>query len=361
MSQLRQLSAIPQFVINYWVSPPVTKTLIRMAVLTTSPLEARKARPIPAMRRDAARSGHAVMKRAWRISRPILFQVGLAIVISIVLASLMGHDQPVGAPLFAIATLELVCAKRHRHIAWMILGIAIGLSFTAVAAGYRPVGRVAIDIAIGVTTALVIAFATTPRNAVGLVGESLDPLLTRVATDVRAIAGALRDNDAAAAAAALYDLNETDQDLNRLDEVLTQVRRSSIITLWTTGQDLATHTTTAREIGYAVRNIRVMARHSWWGVLRGGERVPVALPQMLHSLADGIGVLRDELNRGGRLSMARPLLVSAARWIDVVREEKPGMAAAAVASDADAAVLNLLIATGLPLMEADERLHSPLS
>jgi hypothetical protein len=330
-----------------------------MAVLTSNPIGVRKERQTPAMRRGVNRSGQAVVKRAWRISRPIIFQVSLAIVISVVLAGLIGHDKPIGAPLFAVATLELVCAKRHRHIAWMILGIAIGLSFTAVVSGYRPIGWVAIDIAIGVTTAFVVAFATTPRNAVGLVGESLDPLLTRVATNVRAIAGALRDDDTTAAAAAVYDLVETEQDLNRLDEVLMQVRRSSIITLWTTGQDLALHTTTAREIGYAVRNIRVMARHSWWGVLRGRERVPVALPQMLDALADGIGVLRDEINRGGRLSTARPLLISASRWIDVVRQERPGMAAAAVASDADAAVLNLLIATGVPLVEADAQLHRP--
>jgi uncharacterized membrane protein YeaQ/YmgE (transglycosylase-associated protein family) len=305
------------------------------------------------------RGGSAVIKRAWRISRPVMFQIGLAIAIALVLATLFKHDRPIGAPLFAVATLELVCAKRHRHIAWMIFGIAIGLSFTAVVSGYRSTGRVLVDIAIGVVTAFVVAFATTPRNPVKLVGATLDPLLSRVGTNVRAIASALRDNDSAAAGAALYDLVETNEDLRRLDEVLMQVRRSAIITLWATGQDLATHTTTATEIGYAVRNIRVMARHAWWGVLRGGEPVPAALPQMLDALADGVGVLRDELNRGGRLSTARPLLISAARWTDVIRQEKLGMASAAVAANADAAVLNLLIATGLPLVEADDRLHRP--
>lgn len=328
-----------------------------MAVLTTNPIGVREERPTSTLRYGAVRSSQQVIKHAWRASRPVLFQIGLAIAIALVLASLVGHERPIGAPLFAVATLELVCAKRYRHIAWMVFGIALGLTIAALIAGYRGFDRVAVDIAIGMTTAFVVAFATTPRDAVVLVGESLDPLLTRVTINVRAVAKALREHDTAAAAAAVYDLVETQEDLHRLDQVLMQVRRSAMITLWTTGQDLACYTTTAREIGYAVRNIRVMARHAWWGVLRAGEPVPAALPQMLETLADGIGVLRDEINRGGRLNTARPLLISAARWIDMIREEKPGMAASAVASDADAAVLNLLIATGLPVNEADDKLH----
>jgi hypothetical protein len=100
-----------------------------------------------------------------------------------------------------------------------------------------------------------------------------------------------------------------------------------------------------------------MARHAWWGVLRGQEPVPAALPPMLASLADGMSLLRDELRPGGQMRLAYPQLVSAARWVDVMRAERLGLASAAVAADADAAVLNLLIATGIPVAKADAMLN----
>jgi len=155
----------------------------------------------------------------------------------------------------------------------------------------------------------------------------------------------------------LYALADTEDDLRRVREVMNSVRRSAAITLWTTGKDLNAYATTANEIGYAVRNIRVMARHAWWGVLKGGEPVPAALPPMLEALSDGVSLLRDELKRDGTLRTAQPQLVSAARWIDVMREERLGLACAAVAADADAAVLNLLVATGIPLAKADAMLN----
>ena len=175
--------------------------------------------------------------------------------------------------------------------------------------------------------------------------------------NTRHVAGALRTHDVEAARAAVYALAETEADLQRVREVMMSVRRSAAITLWTTGKDLDAYTSTANEISYAVRNVRVMARHAWWGVLKGGETVPTALPPMLEALSDGVSLLRDELKRDGTLRTAQPQLVSAARWIDVMREEHLGLASAAVAADADAAVLNLLVATGIPVAKADAMLN----
>jgi hypothetical protein len=295
--------------------------------------------------------------RLRRFGLPVLHLV-IAGAVAAGVALLVGH-RPIGAPLFAITMLEMVNARRRRSWATFGFGVTIGLGVAAVALGYLSLGHVVVDWVIGFLTAIGVAIATTPRNAVGRVNEALTPVLTTLTHNVRAVAAALRDGDTEAAKAAVYALGETDQELRRLDEVLVAARRSARVTLWTTGQDLDVHARTVQEVGYAVRNIRVMARNAWWGVLRRGQHVPPALPKGLEALADGLSLLRDELDRGGRTQTARPHLVSASRWIDVMREENLDMSTAAVAADADAAVLNLLIATRLPVVKADDLVRKP--
>jgi hypothetical protein len=282
-----------------------------------------------------------------------MLQIIAAGSLAILVALLVGFDRPVGAPLFAITTLEFVCARHRRSVAVFFFGLGFGLAIAAVAAGYRSVDRVLLDFVVGVGVAMIVAFLTTPRDATRRLNESLEPVLTTMTLNIRAVAGALRTRDVQGAEAAANSLADTEQDLRRVQEVTLSVRRSAAITLWTTGRDLDAYATTAREIGHAVRNVRVMARHAWRGVLKGGEPVPMALPPMLEALSDGICLLRDELKREGQLRTAQPQLVSAARWIDVMREERLDMASAAVAADADAAVLNLLVATGIPVTKAD--------
>lgn len=288
---------------------------------------------------------------------PATVQILAAGGLAILVAELVGFDRPIGAPLFAVTTVEFVCARHRRSVAIFFFGVGIGLGIAAVASGYRGLDRIVLDLVVGVAVALIVAFLTTPRDATRRLNAALEPVLNNLAVNTRHIAVALRTHDVDAARAAVYALAETEEELKRVREVMNSVRRSAAITLWTTGRDLDAYATTATEIGYAVRNIRVMARHAWWGVLRGGENVPMALPPMLEALSDGVGLLRDELKRDGALRIAQPQLVSAARWIDVMREERLGLASAAVAADADAAVLNLLIATGIPLAKADAMLN----
>lgn len=289
---------------------------------------------------------------------PTLLQIVAAGGLATLVALLVGFDGPIiGAPLFAITTLEFMCARHRRSVAIFFFGMGFGLAIAAIAAGYRAMDRVVLDIIVGVAVAMIVAFLTTPRDATRRLNEALEPVLNNLTVNIRHIAGALRTRDVEAARAAVYALAETESDLQRIREVMMSVRRSAAITLWTTGKDLDAYTTTANEISYAVRNVRVMARHAWWGVLKGGETVPTALPPMLEALSDGVCLLRDELKRDGTLRTAQPQLVSAARWIDVMREERLGLASAAVAADADAAVLNLLVATGIPVAKADAMLN----
>jgi hypothetical protein len=294
---------------------------------------------------------------AVRRSIPAALQIVAAAGLAILVAELVGFDRPIGAPLFAVTTLEFVCARHRRSLAIFFFGMGFGLAIAAVAAGYRSLDRVVLDFVVGVGVAMIVAFMTTPRDATRRLNEALEPVLNNMTVNIRAVAGALRTHDVEAAKAAAYAMAQTDEDLQRVREVMLSVRRSAAITLWTTGKDLDAYATTANEVGYAVRNVRVMAQHAWWGVLKGGEAVPMALAPMLEALSDGVSLLRDELKRDGTLRVAQPQLVSAARWIDVMQEEQLGLACAAVAADADAAVLNLLVATGIPVAKADAMLN----
>jgi hypothetical protein len=279
-------------------------------------------------------------------------QIVIAACLAIAVAAALRFDKPVGAPLFAVTALEFICARQRRNVAVFFFGLGSGLAIAAIASGYRSPVRVVLDLVVGITVAVIVAWATRERNPVARVREAVVPILTTMTVNVRAIGAALRDRDEKAAEEAAKALGSTGESLRRLDEVLQSVRRSR----FAAGEDLDSCIVTAREVSYAVRDVHMMARHAWWGVLRGREPVPAALPPMLASLADGMSLLRDELRPGGAMHRAYPQLVSAARWVDVLRAERLGLASAAVAADADAAVLNLLVATGIPAAKADAML-----
>ena len=301
------------------------------------------------------------VRRSWPIVRQVGSQMVLAGALALVVALILGYHWPFYAALFAIGTLEMICARHNRRALTFAYGILVGILISSAFDPNWPIGHALIEALIGAAAALLVAVATTPRNPVAEVRRSIDPLLTLVSTQVRAIATALRTGDAPGARVAVRALNGSDTELRRLEDTLLQVRRASILTRWRSGQDLNAATTTATEIAFAVRGIRAMALQAWWGVLRGGEPVPAALPQMLDALADGVSVLRGELEDEDQLRGARRLLISSAQWIGVMRTEPLGMAAAAAAANADAAVLNLLIVTGLSPEAAESSIRRPAS
>jgi hypothetical protein len=287
-----------------------------------------------------------------------LVQVGSAAILAAAIGLAIGKRFPIFGILTAITLVQVLCAP-HRRGLWLFLfgGVNGALLSTAFIPNF--VTRYAlINSLAGALVAVGVAYATTPRNPLKLVNDAIEPILTRLAHDVRAIASAMRTGDVSAAADAVDSINDAEEEIDRLKEVLSQVRRSAVLTRMS-AKSIKAYGSTAKRIGYAVRDIRALGHHAWWGMLRTGEPVPTGLPQMLEALADGLAVLRDEIHKDGQPHEARPLLISAGRWIDVMRSEPLSISAAAVAASADAAVLNLLIATGVPLEDADQMLHRP--
>ncbi|GIH04258.1 hypothetical protein Rhe02_23250 [Rhizocola hellebori] len=287
-----------------------------------------------------------------------LVQVGASALVSIGIGYVVERSFPLFAPLVAVTLVQVLCAPHRRGLWLFLFGEVNGALVTTMFIPHFSTRHAALSALIGAFVAIAVAYLSTPRNPVRRVNEAIEPVLSLLSINTRAIAAALRSGDTAAAGTAVFALNDVDHELNRLQDVLRQVRRSAI---WSrvSRRNLAENVNSAREIGFAVRDIRTLARHAWWGVLRTGEPVPPALPQMLEALADGLAVLRDEMHRDGQPHEARPLLISAGRWVDVMRSQPLSISAATVAASADAAVLDLLIATGVPLNDADQMLRRP--
>jgi hypothetical protein len=287
-----------------------------------------------------------------------LVQVSLAGGLASAIGLMVEHRFPLFAPLTAVMLVQVLCAPHRRAMWWFLFGSVSGALVTTLFIPHFSTQHAAMNALIGVVVAVGVAYTTTPRDPVKLINDHVEPVLTRLATNTRAVASALRAGDTVAAGSAVFSLNDVEPELIRLTEVLSQVRRSALLSRMSR-KNLAECVNTAREIGLAVRDIRTLARHAWWGVLRTGEAVPPALPQMLEALADGLAVLRDEIHKDGQPHEARPLLISAGRWVDVLRAQPLSISIAAVAASADAAVLDLLVATGVSVADADQMMRRP--
>ena len=301
-----------------------------------------------------------MLRQDWPVIWPVAVQITLAAGVAIAISLAIGHQHPWFAALFAVTGTELICARHHRRVVEMAFGVAVGVLIGASAGTDRAAGHAVLDAVIGSAVALAVALASTPRNPVAEVRAAADPLLGQLAGRVRVIGAALAAGNAPAAGEAVYQLGQADDGLRRLTATLAHVRRSMMITRWWRGQDLTVATSAATEIGYAVTNLRSMALQTWWGLLRGREPVPEALPHLLESLADSLALLRGQWPDGPHLRDARRELISCVHWLTLLRGESPGAAGAALTASAQAAILNLLIASGLPVNVAQDALRRPL-
>ena len=99
--------------------------------------------------RAARRTWLRGARRGIRRELPAVLQIVAAGGLAILVALLLGFDKPVGAPLFAITTLEFVCARHRRSIAIFFFGMGFGLALAALAAGYRSLDRILLDLVAG--------------------------------------------------------------------------------------------------------------------------------------------------------------------------------------------------------------------
>jgi uncharacterized membrane protein YgaE (UPF0421/DUF939 family) len=156
---------------------------------------------------------------------------------------------------------------------------------------------------VGGGVALAIAALAFPLDPVLLVGRSAQAIFGELGRTLEEVAAALHQRDSKRSEAALEAARDMDADVRSLEEALVLGRETA---RFAPGRRSARHDVdrydrSARHIDFAVRNVRVLARHVA-RYLRGGRPAPVALPEAIGELAQAVWRLAaefDDPERGG--------------------------------------------------------------
>jgi uncharacterized membrane protein YgaE (UPF0421/DUF939 family) len=282
--------------------------------------------------------------RAW----PIL-QTAAAAVVSWYLAKLLlPQEQPVFASIAAVIALGATYGQRSERAIELVGGVVLGIGVAdllvrligtgpaqiglmvllamsaAVILGGGPLlvteaavsaillvvleptsaglaGSRVIEALVGGGVALAVSALAFPPDPVLLVRRSVQGIFSRLGPTLEELAAALADSDSSRAHAALQAAREIDADVRALDEALALGRETARFTLARrrSHADLERYRRSARQIDFAVRNTRVLARHVMRYV-RHDRPAPAELAEAMHDLSLAVWALSAELDDPAR-------------------------------------------------------------
>jgi uncharacterized membrane protein YgaE (UPF0421/DUF939 family) len=278
--------------------------------------------------------------RSW----PILQTAGAAVVAWYLATLLVSEDQPVFAAIAAVVALGATYGQRPERAIELVGGVVLGIGLAdllvrLIGSGPMQLGLLVllamgaavllgggpllvteaavsasllvlleptsaglaptrlIEALVGGGVALAVSALAFPPNPVLLVGRSTQAIFGGLGRALEDVAAALADGDLDRSERALQQAREIDLELRGLDEALLTAketvrfspgRRSS-------RAELDRYARAARHIDYAVRNARVLARHSARFV-RGGRAGPPELLEAIHDLGLAVWALGAELD-----------------------------------------------------------------
>jgi hypothetical protein len=169
-----------------------------------------------------------------------------------------------------------------------------------------------VEALVGGGVALAVSALAFPPDPVLLVARSAQGIFGGLGRTLEELAAALAERDTGRAQAALQAARDLDGDVRGLEEALALGRETARLSLGRRSSRGALHRYErgARQIDFAVRNTRVLARHVL-RFLRGGRAAPPELAPAMHDLSLAVWALAAELDdpaRGGR-----PVRVHASR------------------------------------------------
>ncbi|MBA3261215.1 MAG: FUSC family protein [Thermoleophilaceae bacterium] len=285
--------------------------------------------------------------RAW----PIL-QTAAAAVASWYLARLLlSEQQPVFASIAAVIALGATYGQRSERAIELIGGVVVGIGVAdllvrAIGSGPAQIGLMVllamsaavilgggpllvteaavsaillvvleptsaglagsrvVEALVGGGVALAVSALAFPPDPAIVVARSAQGIFGGLGRTLEELAAALTDRDTARAQAALQAAREMDGDVRGLDEAIALGRETARFTLGrrSSRAELYRYERGARQIDFAVRNTRVLARHVV-RFLRNGRAAPPELAAAMHDLSLAVWALAAELDdtaRGGR-------------------------------------------------------------
>jgi uncharacterized membrane protein YgaE (UPF0421/DUF939 family) len=324
--------------------------------------------------------------RSW----PILQTAGAAVAAWYLATLLVSEDQPVFAAIAAVVSLGATYGQRPERAIELIGGVVLGIGLAdllvgAIGSGPMQLGLLVllamgaavllgggpllvteaavsasllvlleptsaglapsrlIEALVGGGVALAVSALAFPPNPVLLVGRSTQAIFGGLGRALEDVGAALADGDRDRSEAALQAARELDHELRALDEALVIAgetarfspgRRSS-------RGELDRYARAARHVDFAVRNTRVLARHSARFV-RGGRSAPAELLEAIHDLGLAVWALAAELDDPrGHADVRIPASRAASRATEVFAA-KPELGLAEIVAQVRSTAIDLV-------------------
>ena len=343
----------------------------------------------------------AAGRRLWE-SAPAILQIVVAATASFAIAHwLLGHDIPVLAVTVTITSLGFNRDARPVRVLRSVLGILFGVALAAglvalfgagpwqlvvVLAAVLVAGRLVsanpsfavaaalpavlvvllpastgipfervLDAAIGGGVALLVT-ALLPRNPRRIAAKDAAALFSVLVESTGSIAEALRDGDPGAGELGLARLRRTQPLVDAWTESLESARAIARISpfLRQTRPELERAAAALAAADHASRHLRLIARRCEF-LVRDGARRP-ALASLISTVGDGIGLLGAEVENLELAGQARSLLGDLATRLGPDAVPGASVAETAVVLQLRPLVVDLLVATGMSLDDAQARL-----
>jgi uncharacterized membrane protein YgaE (UPF0421/DUF939 family) len=314
---------------------------------------------------------------------------------------LIGHQRPFFAPVSAVVALGAALGQRLRRVVELVVGVALGILvgdvlIYLVGTGPLQLGAVVtlavltavffrggsvlvtqsassavliatlqppstglayprfIDALVGGGIGIVVTALLLPPNPLTVAQRAAHPLLDSIADGFEALATALDRCDRAAAEDALEQLRDTNSELAGYAEALSASREAmTLAPLWWRQRDrLSRYADSAPDLDRVARNARVLARRVV-ALLRDDEPVPTDLLAAVDSLGAAVRVLGRELAGGHEPVATRELVCSAVRQAAAAQQATMGFSGAMMIGQVRFAATDLLRATGMDRVEAE--------
>jgi hypothetical protein len=187
-----------------------------------------------------------------------------------------------------------------------------------------------------------------PPDPALVVGRAAQSLFGGLGAMLEQLSRALADGDPARAEIALRDAREMDAGVDALEEALLTAREAARFAppRRAARELLDRYGRTVRQLDFAVRNARVLARHSM-RYSRAKLAAPEGLPEALHELSEAVWALAAAYDEPQRAAEARELARAAGARARAVFEREPDLELTAILTQVRSLAADLMRAAEL--------------
>jgi uncharacterized membrane protein YgaE (UPF0421/DUF939 family) len=313
---------------------------------------------------------------------------------------IVGQPLPFFAPASAVLSLGLTRGQPRRRAAELVIGVAIGLAIAGlwgrvlgtgpvqiavvvalamaaallIGAGTMLINQAAIsavlvmtlptndqgaapdrffDALIGGAVALLLSQVLSRRDPITVIARAARPALDELAASLRETASALGNRNLQEAERALQRARGIDDEVSLFYDALDAAREAAWLTppQRRAGSALQLYAEAARQVDYAVRNARVLAR-SAVAALRKNVDVDPELAVSVRTLAEAADELAVQFANPARTDQTRRLAARAAEQATVVLDRRRDLCTNMIVGQVRAAAMDLLRGSGLDSEDA---------